>query len=102
MELGIRLKNIREKKNLSQEHIGNELGIGQSAYSKIENNKRELTVRELYSLSKILESPILEILGENSEQSPFKNPPRVIIEVELTHDDIIKLGLNDRIFKQLK
>ena len=63
MNLSIRLKNIRESKNLSQEYVGNELGIGQPSYSKIENDKREISVKELIKLSDIFDLSIGELLG---------------------------------------
>lgn len=74
MEISIRLKNIRERKNLSQEYVGNALGIGQSGYNKIENSKREVTVKELIKLSEIFEIGIDKLLNDNySEKETFNN-----------------------------
>lgn len=42
---GTIIKKIRESKSLKQETVAKELGISQAAYSKIENNITELTVR---------------------------------------------------------
>ncbi|MFD1632007.1 helix-turn-helix domain-containing protein [Pseudopedobacter beijingensis] len=65
MDISIRLKNIRENKNLSQEYVGNALGIGQSGYNKIENQKREVTVKELMKLAEIFDISIDSILKDN-------------------------------------
>ena len=36
MELGIKIKKIRESKNYTQEYMSNKLNISQNTYSKIE------------------------------------------------------------------
>lgn len=78
MELHNRIKNIRESKNLSQEFVGNELGIGQSGYSKIENAKRELTVKELLKLSRIFQVGISELISpEQPDYGMLREPEEI-------------------------
>ncbi|HMP92521.1 MAG TPA: helix-turn-helix transcriptional regulator [Phnomibacter sp.] len=50
---GTIIKKLRENKGLKQETVAREMGISQAAYSKIENNITELTVRHCKMLSRI-------------------------------------------------
>ncbi|REG92270.1 helix-turn-helix protein [Flavobacterium aquicola] len=61
----IKIKQIRELKNLTQEHISNELGLSVRAYSKIESGETQLTINRLKQISAILEIDPIEILGFN-------------------------------------
>jgi transcriptional regulator with XRE-family HTH domain len=79
-ELNSRIKNIRESKNLSQEFVGNELGIGQSGYSKIENAKREITVKELVKLAEIFQIGITELISEEKPSQNILKEPEGVYE----------------------
>ncbi|MGV7108065.1 helix-turn-helix domain-containing protein [Flavobacterium sp. U410] len=59
----LKLKRIRELKNLSQEHIANQLGLSIRAYSKIETGETQLTINRLNEISRILGISAFEILG---------------------------------------
>jgi len=51
------LNEIRKKRlslNYSQENMATQLGITQSAYNKIENGTRDLTVKMLLKIKKFL------------------------------------------------
>ena len=43
-DIGTRIKNLREKKNYTQDYLAQKLGITQKAYSKIEANQTRLPV----------------------------------------------------------
>jgi transcriptional regulator with XRE-family HTH domain len=53
-----RLKQIRLKRNYSQDFLAKKLGVTQKAYSKIENNETRLNVETLVRLAEILETPV--------------------------------------------
>ncbi len=53
-----RIKEMRLKKNYSQDYIAKRLGISQKAYSKIENNETRLNVDALLSIADVLEIPV--------------------------------------------
>lgn len=61
----IKIKQIRELKNLTQEHMSNQLGLSVRAYSKIESGETQLTINRLKEISSILEIDPIEILGFN-------------------------------------
>lgn len=59
----IKIKQIRELKNISQEFVATRLNLSTRAYSKIETGETQLTINRLNEISKILELEPLEILG---------------------------------------
>ncbi len=64
----LKLKQIRELKNLTQEHIATQLGLSTRAYSKIESGETQLTISRLNEISKILEIDPIEVLGFDHQQ----------------------------------
>ncbi|HTN20763.1 MAG TPA: helix-turn-helix transcriptional regulator [Pelobium sp.] len=93
-ELNSRIKNIRESKNLSQEFVGNELGIGQSGYSKIENAKRELTVKELVKLAEIFQIGISELISEEKPARNVLKEPEGLYE-KASYDMSVTISISD-------
>ena len=65
--IGQKIKKLRELKNLTQAHIANELGITQSAYSKIEQGETEITYQKLTRISEILGLSPEEITSFNEQ-----------------------------------
>lgn len=64
----IKIKQIRELKNLTQEHIANQLGLSVRAYSKIETGETQLTINRLNEISNILNIDPIEVLGFDEKQ----------------------------------
>jgi transcriptional regulator with XRE-family HTH domain len=68
----IKLKNLRELKNLTQEYMAQQLGLSTRAYSKIESGETQLTINRLNEISKILGVDPIEALGFD-HQNIFNN-----------------------------
>jgi transcriptional regulator with XRE-family HTH domain len=64
----IKIKQIRELKNITQEHVANELGLSIRAYSKIETGETQLTINRLNEISRILGIDPIEVLGFDEKQ----------------------------------
>ena len=60
------IRLIRESKGYSQEFVASKLHITQQAYSRIEKQPETMTLQRLYDLSKILDTSILTLLGEEN------------------------------------
>ena len=75
MELGQNIKALREAKGLLQKQVANEVGLGISHYSKIENGQREASVEMLDKLAKFYGITIDKIVHPNNEV-----PTEVVIE----------------------
>lgn len=59
-----KIRSIRIEKNLSQEYIATSLNISQSYYAKIENGKKEISVKMLIDILNILEEDIISFFRE--------------------------------------
>lgn len=68
MKIGKTLQKLREKHDFTQEGLAHELGISQSAYSKIENNTASIKFEMLLNLSKILNFDIKDLLVNDIEK----------------------------------
>jgi transcriptional regulator with XRE-family HTH domain len=64
----VKIKQIRELKNITQEHIANQLGLSTRAYSKIETGETQLTINRLNEISRILGVDPIEVLGFDDRQ----------------------------------
>jgi transcriptional regulator with XRE-family HTH domain len=64
MNLGHKIKKLRELKNLTQEFVANEIGCTQSAYSKIESGG-DLSFRKLEQIAGVLGLELQDILSFN-------------------------------------
>ena len=64
----IKIKQIRELKNVSQEFVATQLGLSIRAYSKIETGETQLTINRLNEISKALGIDPIEVLGFDDKQ----------------------------------
>ncbi|MDC9724115.1 MAG: helix-turn-helix transcriptional regulator [Urechidicola sp.] len=64
MQIGSKLKRIRENKRMSQQEIAEFLDISQKTYSNIECDKSKPSLPQLSKLSKFLDFDLLELLQE--------------------------------------
>ena len=61
------IRKYREMRNYSQEYVAGKMDISQNAYSKIENNITQLTVKHIRQISAILEVSVLDLLKDDFE-----------------------------------
>jgi transcriptional regulator with XRE-family HTH domain len=63
MQIGLKIKEIRERKNISQVALTKRIKIlNQSQMCKIENGKRGIRVNEVVEIAKALNVPVSEII----------------------------------------
>lgn len=58
MNLGIKIKQIRKQKGLTQSSFASICGITQTYLSQIENNQKEPNISTLKKISQVLEVPL--------------------------------------------
>jgi transcriptional regulator with XRE-family HTH domain len=68
----IKIKQLRELKNYTQEYMAQQLGLSTRAYSKIETGETQLTINRLNEISSILGIDPIEALGFD-HQNIFNN-----------------------------
>lgn len=64
-----KIAEIRSKKGFSYENMAHDLDLSTSAYRKIETGETKLTVERLVDISKILETPLNELLETESQKN---------------------------------
>lgn len=64
----VKIRQIRELKNLTQEHLAAQLKLSIRAYSKIETGETQLTINRLNEISSVLGVAPIEILGFDEKQ----------------------------------
>ena len=67
LQLGQKIKKLRELKNFTQSHIASELGITQSAYSKMELGETEISYSKLTKIAEVLGIAPEEIMTFNEQ-----------------------------------
>lgn len=55
MQVGQKIKKLRELKNFTQEHMANSLSMTQSAYSKIETGETDISYSKLEKVAEVLQ-----------------------------------------------
>ncbi len=65
LNIGHKIKKLRELKNLTQEHMANSIGISQGAYSRMELGETEITYSKLEKISEDLGLKPEEIIAFN-------------------------------------
>jgi transcriptional regulator with XRE-family HTH domain len=75
MEIGIKLKQIRELKQYKREYLADKLGLSEKTIARIENNEISPTINRLCELAAVLDVSVAEILDFDVKQI-FNNTPQ--------------------------
>lgn len=62
MEVGLKIKKLRELKSLTQEYMAQQLNVSQSTYSRFEKDDSDLTISQLKQISKLLDVKFEELV----------------------------------------
>jgi transcriptional regulator with XRE-family HTH domain len=57
-----KIKEIRNVKNIRQQHVAKGLGISETAYNRIENGQTQLTINNLFIVAELLETSVSVLL----------------------------------------
>ncbi len=95
MEIGQRIKKMRELRNITQEHMADKLDTTQQNYSRWEKGDIELTVSRLEQIAKILDVRPEDIFAFD-EKVVFNN------NYCNFSDNSIGIGANQSILQELK
>lgn len=68
----MRIRDLREDKDLTQKEIAEYLHIKQNTYSQYENGQRQIPLEMLISLAKYYGTSTDYILGLTDEKKPYR------------------------------
>ncbi len=67
----MRIKDLREDSNLTQEEVAKYLHVKQNTYSQYENEQRQLPLSCLIALAKFYKTSTDYILGLTNKRTPY-------------------------------
>ena len=65
--IGKNIRKFRELKGYSQEYMANEMELTQASYAKLESNTTKISVERLFTIAKLLETDVADILELNKQ-----------------------------------
>lgn len=68
MNAGVKIRKIRELKNLTQEHLASELGISQEYYSRLESGQVKLSLDRLQQIAAAMDIDPIGLLAFDETQ----------------------------------
>jgi transcriptional regulator with XRE-family HTH domain len=80
MNIGEKIKTVREAQNLSQKEISNMVQMDQSQYSKIENGKTDPTTNTLEKIAKALGIELSELFISDKIFKDINSADKTIME----------------------
>ncbi len=63
MEIGTKIKKVRELKNYTQEYMSQRLNVSQSTYSRFEKDDSDLTISQLKDISEIFGMKVEDLIN---------------------------------------
>ena len=97
-EVALKIKELRVQKDLAQSAIAKELGLTVTAYNRIENNKTQLTINNLFTIAKCLDVGV-EYLLQLSIGGNAHNTHNVVMSQ--FNNGTLHISVSAESFKQL-
>lgn len=72
MDIGIKVRKLRELKNFTQEYMAHRLNVSQATYSRLEKDDAYLTIAQLQKIAEILEIKVEDLINF-TERYVFNN-----------------------------
>ena len=67
----MRIKDLREDRDLTQKQVAEYLHVKQNTYSQYENGQRQIPIDSLIKLSKLYNTSVDYILGLTANKTPY-------------------------------
>ena len=68
----MRIRDLREDRDLTQSQIADYLHIKQNTYSQYENGQRQISISALIALARFYQTSTDYILGLTEEKKPYR------------------------------
>lgn len=68
MEIGEKIRKLREFRQYSQDYVAKKLKITQGAYSRMEQGEIDLPFSRLEKVAEVLEMPVAKLVGYDDKQ----------------------------------
>ncbi len=101
MNVGEKIKKLRELKNYTQQHMADQLELSLSGYGKIERNETDISISKLEKIAKILHTDVNTILSFD-EKHIFNISENKQANISMRDQHINQMELFDIITQQYK
>ena len=106
MNIGENIRRIRKEKDKKQQEIYDAIGVNQSTYSKIENNKYKMDVETLKNIATALEVDLNKLIGEDKIEINHTNNDGSVggsgVIVTINHSEDLITTLKEQVVLQNK
>ena len=94
---------IRNDKRIGQAEMAEKLGISVPSYSRIESQSVSLTYETLAKIASAFSMRVIDIITYPEIYSSNKQntATRVVVELDVTQDEFIKMGLKEKVIQAL-
>lgn len=94
---------IRHLKRLTQKEVGKGIGLTEATFNRIESGKIALSFNHLTQIASFFEMSVIDIISYPDTYAPSKSSQntKVLVELEVSNDEFIKMGLKDKIIQVL-
>jgi len=100
-EIGLRVRELRERQGLTQVKLAKVLGTSQAALSQVEHGSRGLTVQQVVKLARVLGATPNEILGDGKRARANGKPKSGRIMRRLYRIETLPEGQQQAVLKLL-
>lgn len=80
MDIGSKIKGIREAKGLSQKQVITAIGMGAAQYSRIETGKTEPSLGSLEKIAQALGITLAELFADNEQLTEVNSTDKTLME----------------------
>ncbi len=101
MNVGEKIKKLRELKNFTQQYMADQLELSLSGYGKIERNDTDISISKLEKIAKILHTDINTILSFD-EKHIFNISENKQANISMRDQHINQMELIEKITQQYK
>ncbi len=101
MNVGEKIKKLRELKNYTQQYMADQLELSLSGYGKIERNDTDISISKLEKIAKILHTDVNTILSFD-EKHIFNISENKQANISMRDQHINQMELIEKITQQYK
>lgn len=95
---------IRIDKKLSQQEMADKIGVSAPTYSRIESQTVSLTYDTLSKIARAFSMRVIDVITYPEiyiNDKGNNTPTKVIVELDVSQDEFIKMGLKDKVIQVL-
>lgn len=94
---------IREKQRLTRKELADKINVSDSTYSRVISEEIALSYDRLAEIAIALDVSVIDIITypEIFVNQRSSNSTKVLVELDVSNDEFIKLGLKDKVLQIL-